>query len=79
MRYQGGLAERKTTIGRTGRLPITRQCRLLGLARSTLCSSAHPVSSESLSLMRRLNDLRLERPFAGTRMLRSLLRQEGQR
>jgi len=36
-----------------------------------------PVSEPDLKLMRRIDELHLELPFAGSRMLRDLLRQEG--
>ena len=38
---------------------------------------AREVSAEDLAPMRRIDDLRLEHPFAGARMLRDLLRCEG--
>jgi len=64
-------------IDRTHDLPVTRQCQILELARSTACYEAVPTSSEDLALMRRIDEIRLEYPFAGSRMLRDLLRQEG--
>jgi putative transposase len=36
-----------------------------------------PVSAADLAIMRRIDELHLEFPFAGSRMLRDLLRQEG--
>jgi putative transposase len=36
-----------------------------------------PVSAADLTIMRRIDELHLEFPFAGSRMLRDLLRQEG--
>ncbi|MDA9544797.1 integrase [Bradyrhizobium sp. CCBAU 45321] len=49
----------------------------LKLARSTVYYEPRPVSAEDLALMRRLDELHLDYPFAGARMLRSLLRREG--
>ena len=65
-------------IDRTHTLPVRRQCQLLKLARSTAYYQSTPVSGTALALMRRLDGLHLLHPFAGARMLRDLLRQEGQ-
>jgi putative transposase len=64
-------------IGRTHPLPVRRQCQLLKLARSTAYYQPTPVSETALALMRRIDALHLTHPFAGARMLRDLLRQEG--
>ena len=64
-------------IDRTHPLPVVRQCQLLDVARSTASYQPTPVSETTLALMRRLDELHLHYPFAGARMLRDLLRQEG--
>ena len=64
-------------INRTHALPVVRQCRLLALSRSTAYYEPRPVSAVDLALMRRIDELHLQYPFAGARMLRDLLRQEG--
>jgi putative transposase len=64
-------------IDRTHPLPVRRQCQLLKLARSTAYYHPTPVSETGLALMRRIDELHLQYPFAGARMLRNLLRQEG--
>ena len=64
-------------IDRTHALPIVRQCQLLKLSRSTAYYQPTPVSAAELALMRRIDELHLQHPFAGARMLRDLLRQEG--
>lgn len=64
-------------IDRTHELSVTRQCQILELPRSTAYYRPAPESPENLALMRRIDALHLEHPFAGTRMLRDLLRQEG--
>ena len=64
-------------IDRTHPLPVMRQCQLLKLARSTAYYQPTPVSETTLALMRRIDELHLHYPFAGARMLRDLLRQEG--
>jgi putative transposase len=58
-------------------MPITQQCRLLGVARSTLYYQPQPVSPEDLRLMRRLDALHLAHPFLGARKLARLLTDEG--
>ena len=71
------MAERKTMIDRTHALPIVRQCHLLALSRSTAYYQPQPVSDADLALMRRIDALHLDYPFAGARMLRDLRRREG--
>lgn len=66
-------------IDRNHDLPIARQCPALGLARSTAYYTRKPVSPEDLALMRRIDALHLQHPFADARMLRDLLGQEGRR
>jgi putative transposase len=58
-------------------LPIRRQAELLELSRSAVYYRAVPVSNDDLTLMRRIDELHLEHPFAGSRMLKRLLRDEG--
>lgn len=64
-------------IDRDHELPVARQAKVLSLARSTVYYKPRPVSAEDLALMRRLDELHLDYPFAGARMLRLLLRREG--
>ncbi len=64
-------------IDRTHALPITRQAAALGLSRGSVYYVPRPVSEADLALMRRLDALHLDFPFAGARMLRRLLRREG--
>jgi putative transposase len=64
-------------IDRTHELPLTRQARVLKLSRSSLYYRPHPVSAADLAIMRRMDELHLDYPFAGSRMLRDLLRGEG--
>ena len=58
-------------------LPVVAQCRLLKVARSTLYYRPVPVSADDLAVMRRIDELHLEHPFAGSRMLRDFLHREG--
>jgi putative transposase len=64
-------------IDRDHDLSIVRQAKALGVARSSVYYAPRPVSAEDLKLMRRLDELHLDHPFAGARMLRDLLRREG--
>ncbi len=64
-------------IDPTDRLPIVRQAQLLELSRSSVYYEPLPTSDADLTLMRRIDELHLEHPFAGSRMLRDLLNREG--
>ena len=64
-------------IDRSDKLPVVRQCELLNLSRSSVYYPPQPVSESDLALMRRLDELHLNHPFAGARMLRDRLRLEG--
>ena len=64
-------------IEREHELPIKRQAEVLGISRGTVYYQAEPVSEGELALMRRIDELHLEHPFAGSRMLRDLLRLAG--
>lgn len=58
-------------------LSITRQASLLGISRGSIYYQPRPVSDADLALMRRIDELHLDYPFAGSRMLAGLLRQYG--
>ncbi len=64
-------------IDRTHPLPITRQAEALGMARSTVYALPTPLSDRDHDLMKRIDRLHLEMPYAGSRMLRDLLNQDG--
>ena len=64
-------------IDREHELPLTRQAALLKLSRSGLYDRPRPVAPADLVVMRRIDELHLDYPFAGSRMLRDLLRGEG--
>ena len=59
------------------KLPIAQQCKILELARSTAYYQPRPVSDADLALMRCIDELHLEYPFAGARLLRDILNREG--
>lgn len=66
-------------IQRGHELPVVHQARLLDLSRAGVYYRPVPISAADLQLMRRIDELHLELPFAGARMLRDLLNQEGHR
>ncbi|MGI8127864.1 IS3 family transposase [Escherichia coli] len=74
---QGGIAGRKEMIDREHKLSVVRQAKLLGFSRGSVYYLPRPVSDGDLALMRRIDELHLDYPFAGSRMLQGLLRGEG--
>ncbi|GAA3099235.1 hypothetical protein GCM10010520_50830 [Rhizobium viscosum] len=64
-------------IDRAHKLSVARQAKLLGFSRGSVYYSPRPVSEDDLALMRRIDELHLDYPFAGSRMLQGLLRGEG--
>jgi len=58
-------------------LPLCKQAELLKLSRSSLYYAAQPVPPAELAIMRQIDELHLNYPFAGSRMLRDLLRADG--
>jgi putative transposase len=64
-------------IDRGHALALATQARLLGIARSTVYREPQPVSATDLTVMRRIDELHLNYPFAGSRMLRAMLMNEG--
>jgi len=64
-------------IDRTHSLPVTQQCQLLDLARSSVYYQPTGVSDEDLRLMRRIDEMHLQRPFYGSRRIRDWLQDEG--
>ena len=64
-------------IDRTHKLPLTRQAAVLGISRGSVYYAPQPVSAAELAIMRRIDELHLDYPFAGSRMLRDLLNGEG--
>jgi putative transposase len=66
-------------IDRDHDLAITKQAEALNISRGSVYYLPRPVSAADLALMRRIDELHLEFPFAGSRMLRDLLAAEGSR
>jgi len=66
-------------IDRRHDLSIARQAAVLGISRGSVYYLPRPLSAADLALMRRIDELHLNYPFAGSRMLQGLLRAEGYR
>ena len=66
-------------IDRDHELSVTKQAEVAGIARSTVYYLPRPVPAADLDLMRQLDKLHTEFPFAGARMLRRLLAANGSR
>ena len=64
-------------IDRSNALPVTRQARELGISRGSVYYLPRPTSPTDLAIMRRLDQLHMDFPFAGSRTLRDLLAAEG--
>lgn len=64
-------------IDRDHDLPLTKQADLLNISRGSIYYVPEPVPAEDLALMRQIDELHLEFPFAGSRMLRDLLAIDG--
>ncbi len=64
-------------IDRNHKLPIKRQAELLEISRGSAYYRGRPVSPADLELMRRIDQIHLQHPTAGSRMLRDMLRREG--
>ena len=66
-------------IDRAHDLPIARQAEALNISRGSVYYLPRPVPEADLAIMRRLDRLHLEFPFAGSRMLRGLRLPRGAR
>ena len=64
-------------IDRDHDLSAARQATALEISRGSVCYRAWPTSGADLALMRRIDELHLEYPFAGSRMLKGLLNAKG--
>ncbi len=58
-------------------LSITRQAEVLEISRSSVYYRPRPICAAELMLMRKIDELHLKSPFAGSRMLRDMLAQQG--
>lgn len=64
-------------IDRNHDLSITGQAKALGISRGSVYYLPRTASAADLALMRRMDELHLDHPFAGSRMLQGLLMAEG--
>src|SRR5271169_3237040 len=64
-------------IDRSHNLPVARQALALGISRGSVYYLPRPVAASDLVVMRRIDELHLNFPFAGSRMLRDLVAGEG--
>lgn len=73
----GPRTERKAMIDRTAVLPVTRQCQILALSRSSVYYTPKPIPEADQALMRRIDELHLEYPFLGSRQIKRMPVNEG--
>lgn len=64
-------------VGSNPVIPVARQCKLLGLPRSTYYYSPAPPAEEDFELCRRLDRIYTARPFYGVERMTDALRKEG--
>jgi putative transposase len=64
-------------IDRDHALSVSKQVEVVGIARSTVYYLPRPVPAADLDVMRQIDKLHTEFPFAGARMLRRLLAANG--
>ena len=65
-------------IDKEHELPITKQCKILELSRSSIYYVPAPVSDKDKELMRLIDEIHLEEPYLGSRGIKSVLRMRGQ-
>jgi putative transposase len=64
-------------IDRSHDLPIANRAKALGISRGSVYYLPRPASAADLAIMRRMDELHLDFPFAGSRMLRDFLNVKG--
>jgi putative transposase len=64
-------------IDRDHELSLVRQAKALNISRGSVYYKPRPVPPEDLAIMRRIDELHLEYPFAGSRMMRDFLNRAG--
>lgn len=67
------MSERRARISSEDPLPVTRQCALLGVSRSTAYCQPQPVATQDLALMGEIDRIHLDYPFYGSRRIRDEL------
>src|SRR6202022_3610068 len=71
------IAERRAMIAPEAGLSVSRQCTLLGIARSSFYYRPRPESAEELELLERLDRIFTDHPVYGSRRLQVALLREG--
>ncbi|MHB8910198.1 MAG: IS3 family transposase [Syntrophales bacterium] len=69
--------ERKAMIDKGDTLPVTRQCDILDLSRSSVYYTPAPLSAKEMELMRKIDEIHLATPFYGSRKIRDELWAKG--
>lgn len=64
-------------IDRDERMPVTSQCELLDVARSTVYYQPKPTPAGDIDLMRRIDEIHLTHPFLGSRRIVDALADDG--
>ena len=64
-------------IDRDHSLSISRQAQLVGISRGSVYYKPRAIDTVDLDLMRHIDELHLEHPFMGARMLRDQLNRKG--
>lgn len=62
-------------IDRTHELPVTRQCGILAICRSSFYYRAIPMPQRDVDLMRVIDEIHLKYPFYGSQKVRDELRE----
>lgn len=71
------MKERRALVKADTSPSMRRQCELLAVNRSSLYYEPIGPDEEELALMRRMDEVHLQHPFFGSRMLMRALRGEG--
>ena len=64
-------------IDREHELPVVKQAQVLNISRGSVYYLPRPVLERDLAIMRRMDELHMDFPFAGARMLCAMLNREG--
>jgi putative transposase len=64
-------------IDREHELPVSKQAKVLEISWSSVYYLPQPAGESDLKLMRRIDELHMDYPFAGAHMLRAMLNREG--
>jgi len=65
--------ERQAMIDKEEKLPVTRQCTILDINRSSVYYKPVPLSERDRELMRQIDEIHLNYPFYGSRSIRNEL------